>query len=179
MILYHGTTAERGKQIEEKGFTQKEATWKVASKPGFVYFSLAYAPFYSTAQHDSNEAALVKVEVQDDKLYPDDDFIMLAVLGKKVYTQEDLDSVDLEDYKYLADASLLHLGSASAKIEDIIIIGVSYFDATKLLHICDPMISPLNYKIMGDYYKKLTETLYDGGIEAAIESCKQYWVREE
>jgi len=175
MILYHGTTAERGKQIEKDGFSLQEATWEIASKPGFVYFSLAYAPFYTTARHNSNDAALVKVEVQDDKLYPDDDFVMLAVCGKSVYTQEDLDKLDLEEYKYLAEASLQYMGSACARIEDVNILGVSYFNASKLLHICDPVISPLNYQIMGDYYKSLTQVLYDDGIDAAIESCKQFW----
>ena len=44
--------------------------WQVKSKPGFVYLSLAYAPFYANAA-DSKSRALIKVEVKESALYQD------------------------------------------------------------------------------------------------------------
>jgi len=170
MILYHGTSAYYGRMISEQGFQQGHPNWKVQSKPGFIYLSVAYASFY-TMVHPSHNSALVKVEVPDDRLYPDDDFVMYA-LKKPVYTQEELDDIDLEDYKHIADASLSYLGNVCARIEDVKVLGVHYFDGKKLLWICDPSITPINYAIMGDYYRGMTEALYDGGMDAALEFAR-------
>jgi len=46
--------------------------------------------------------------------------------------------------------------------ESIKIVGVRYFDVRGLGLVCDPSISPLNFMIMGEYYKKLTEHIYSG-----------------
>jgi len=54
------------------------------------------------------------------------------------------------------------MGNACAKPQRIKVMGVRYFDGTKLLCVCDPSISPENYMIMGGYYKELTEWLYKG-----------------
>jgi hypothetical protein len=171
MILYHGTSAYYGRMIAKHGFKQGRPNWKVQSKPGFIYLSVAYAPFY-TMVHKSHNVALVKVEVPDDRIYPDDDFVMYA-LKKPVYTQEDLDRIDLEDYKALAEASLNYLGSVCVRTEDAKVLGVHYFDSRRLILICDPSITPMNYAIMGDYYRGLTEALYDGGMDAAMEFARR------
>jgi hypothetical protein len=48
MILFHGTTEENAKRIMKEGFMpDKNCNWQLKSKPGFVYLSLAYAPFYA------------------------------------------------------------------------------------------------------------------------------------
>ena len=165
MILYHGTTATHAKQIMKHGFTPgKSYNWAIKSKKHFVYLSLAYAPFYSMAANKSKtneKLALIKVEVQDKHLYPDDDFVM-AALGKPVYTQKEINAVKLEDYKIFWKESLQYLGNAAAKAANIEIIGVREFDGRKLLYVCDPTITPINYKIMGEHYRQLTEWIYDG-----------------
>jgi len=82
LILYHGTSAKNAKQIEKEGFVVgKKYNWKVKSKEGFIYLSLAYAPFYAM-NHNSTKLALIKVEVDSKDCYPEDDFLMFA-FGKQ------------------------------------------------------------------------------------------------
>jgi hypothetical protein len=159
--FYHGTSATNARKIVKEGFkVDGKHNWKVKSKKGFVYFSLAYAPFFAMNAGGS-KLALVKVSVDTEDLYPEDDFLMRA-LGKPVYTQKELDKVDFEKYQCFWGMSLADMGSACAKPEKIVILDVCFFDGTKLIHKCDPVISPMNYKIMGNYYKELTEWIFEG-----------------
>jgi hypothetical protein len=162
-LLYHGTTVDAAKKIMAEGFvTDKKYNWDVKSKKGFVYLSKSYAPFYAMyAKSKKRERAIVKVCVPEDKLYPEDDFIMVA-LKKPKYTQDELDKVDLEDYKFLYKNSLKYMGNASAKPKDIKVKGSRDFDATGMIMTCDPVISPMNYQICGKYYEELTEWIYQG-----------------
>ena len=78
----------------------------------------------SAANGESRNRALIKVEVKESALYPDEDYLM-HVNGKPKYTQAELNRLDLENYKGLSDKSLEYLGNVSAKPEDITIIGCS------------------------------------------------------
>lgn len=161
--LFHGTTVDSAKKIMEEGFVpDQKYNWNVKSKKGFVYLSKAYAPFYAmNAKSKSKNRAIVKTCTPRDKLYPEDDFLMRA-LGKPKYTQEELDKVNLEDYKQFYRESLKYMGNASAKPEDVKPVGMKEFDAEGLIWTCDPVIGPDNYAICGDYYKALSEWLYEG-----------------
>lgn len=163
MILYHGTSKFNADKIIKDGFIpDKKYNWHVKSKQGFVYLSLAYAPFYAmSAKSKGKTGALIQVHVDESHLYPDEDFVMHA-LGSPSYTQEQLDMLNLENYKLSYKDSLEYLGNACAKPSDITIVGVQYFNMKRLIMVCDPFISPVNYKFMGDYYRKLTEWIYTG-----------------
>jgi hypothetical protein len=163
LILYHGTSRRNALKIEREGFlTDKKYNWRVKSKKGFIYLSIAYAPFYAFSIKNANDTlALIKVEVDTNDLYPEDDFLML-MMGKPVYKQRDINKVDFEKYKYLWKASLEYLGNVAIKPEKIRIIGITYFDGKRLILKCDPCITTLNFKIMGNYYAKLTEWIYKG-----------------
>jgi len=165
IILYHGTTVENARRIEKEGFKPDLAhNWKVKSKKGYTYFSYAYAPFYAgAAESKEKERAIVKVKIQLKDLYPEDDFIMVA-LGRPVYTQKQIDSIDLEDYKKHTKTSLKTLGNAAVKDPSKVnVLSVGYFDASRLLMVSDPSIVPINFLIMHDYYKNLSEHLATGG----------------
>lgn len=84
------------------------------------------------------------------------------MLKKPRYTQSDLDQIDLEQFKENWKLSLNYMGNVAVKSNKIKILGIMYFDGKKLIYKCDPTISPLNFKIMGEYYKKLTKWIYDG-----------------
>jgi len=161
--LYHGTSVESARRIMKEGFVpDKKYNWQVKSKEGFVYLSKAYAPFYAmNAQSKSRKRAIVGTCVPKQKLYPEDDFLMRA-LGKPVYTQEELDKINLESYKFLWKKSLEYMGNASAKPKDIRVMGSQEFDAEGLIMTCDPVVGPENYMICGEYYKSLTKWLYEG-----------------
>jgi hypothetical protein len=161
LIFYHGTSEENAKRIEKEGFVpDKKYNWKVKSKKGFVYLSVAYAPFYAM-KHYTEKLALIKVEVDTKDCYPEDDYIM-AMKGRAFYTQKELDTVNIEDYKVLWEKSLKYLGNVAVKPEKIKIIGIRYFNGRKLVLKCDPSITPLNFIVMGEYYKKLSAWIYEG-----------------
>ena len=141
---------------------RRRANWNIRSKRGLVYFSYSYATFYAM-KHKTDDLALIKVNIPQDKLYPEDDFLMLALTGKGVYNQKQLDAVDFERYKYLWKNSLDYMGNVAAHPEDVQILGVKYFNGHLLMMKVDPVISPMNYKIMGQYYNELTEYIYNGG----------------
>jgi hypothetical protein len=161
IILYHGTSEELAKKIEKEGFVpDKKYNWNVRSKKGFVYLSLAYAPFYAM-KHNTQKLALIKVEVDSKDLYPEDDFIMFA-MKKPAYSQKDLDDVNLENYKQYWEKSLKFLGNVAVKPDKIKILGIWYFDGKNLIMRCDPCIIPTNFWVMGDYYKELSEWIFQG-----------------
>jgi hypothetical protein len=160
LILYHGTSEKLARQIEAEGFIpDKKYNWPVKSKKGFIYLSSVYSPFYAMKHGD--KLAIIKVSVDTKDLYPEDDFIMTA-LGHPKYSQAQLDAIKLKNYKKFWKESLKYLGNVAAKPKKIRILGVRYFDGKKLIWKCDPVISPINFRIMGDYYKELTEWIYEG-----------------
>ena len=160
ITLFHGTSQRNAEKIMIKGFIpDKTYNWNVKSKKGFVYLSSAYAPFYAMS-NNAHKLALIKVEVDTKHLYPEDDFLML-VLGKKTFTQNELDKTDINLYKSLWKKSLQYMGNVAVRPHNIKIIGVRYFDGSNLIMRCDPVISPVNFKIMGQYYKKLTNWIYE------------------
>ena len=160
--FYHGTSAANARKIWKEGFKVDgvKHNWKVKSKKGFVYFSLAYAPFYAM-NAGNRKLALVMVSVDTEDLYPEDDFLMRA-LGKPVYTQEELDKINFEKYKAFWSMSIEDMGNACAKPEKVKVLDVCFFDGANLIQKCDPVISPVNYKFMGGYYKALTDWIMQG-----------------
>jgi len=161
LTLYHGTSSKIAKKIEKEGFvTDKNYNWDVKSKKGLVYLSSAYAPFYAM-KHDTNDLAIVKVEVDSEDLYAEDDFIM-RILGKPVYTQKELDRVGFITFKRFWKESLKYIGNVAIRPSKIRILGITHFNSKNLIFKCDPVISPMNFKIMGDYYNALTEWIFKG-----------------
>ena len=162
MKLYHGTTVESARRIKREGFKYGvKYNWagKIKSKKGYIYLSLAYAPFYAmAAKSSSSKRAIVKVEVNKKNLYPDEDFLFFTSIGMGVRDPK----FDLSQYKRMADMSLRYLGNVCALPKDIKVVGVREFDAKRLFLVCDPTITPINYQIMGRYYRKLTEWIFSG-----------------
>jgi len=163
ITLYHGTTQKKAKQIAKQGFIPgKTYNWDVESKKGFVYLSMAYAPFYAMSTNSSSKKlALIKVSVEGKDCYPEDDFVM-RVLGKATYTREELDKVKLEDYKHLWSESLKYMGNTAIKPNKAKILGIRYFDSRNLIMKCDPCITPMNFMVMGKYYQELSDWIFEG-----------------
>ena len=179
IIIYHGTSAKAAKKILEEGFkTDLNYNWGIRSKKGFVYFSTAYAPFYAMNVTDDDELAIVKVEIETRDLYPEDDFIMYA-LGKPKYTQEELDKIKLRDYKRYWKVSLEYMGNAAARPWAPKVLGIKTFSRKGLIMKCDPVISPTNFKIMGNYYEKMTEHLFETGDINTFPGLTEFLVGKE
>lgn len=162
--LYHGTSAVNARHIQKEGFrTDIKSNWPVKSKLGFIYFSTAYAPFYAMKATKRYRMALIKVHINEDKLFPEDDFIMTCCKGLPVYKQSDIDNINLCSFRHLWRESIDVMGTVAAYPEDITIEGITEFDGRNLLSICDPSISPTNYQLLGTYYRYLSDWLYKGG----------------
>lgn len=176
MYLYHGTTWEKAKKIQREGFKHtSRPNWQVPSRPGFVYLTTAYAPFFAMyAKNAQKWLGIVKVEVDIGDCYPDDDFLMLSH-GKPVYTQEDLNALDPEESAYLAEMSVEKLGSVAVRPEDCRVVGIQRFPSRGLLSVSDPSITPMNYMIMGEHYRALSDYIYEHGHWEGFES--PFWNR--
>lgn len=178
MILFHGTSEENARKIEKEGFkTGLQHNWEVKSKAGFVYFSTAYAPFYAMACKNKKgcKMALIKVQVAEEDLYPEEDFIF-HVLKHPTFTENDLRGIDLKKNKFAWKESLKYLGNVATTPDKIKILGVRYFDGKRLMNKCDPVISPINFKILGDYYAGLTEWIYEGNKVEDYKSENLYFL---
>ena len=162
LIMFHGTSAENANRIEKEGFVaDKKYNWNVKSKNGFVYLSSAYAPFYAMNATKSDKLALIKVEVDSEDCYPEDDFIMSA-LGHPKYSQAQLDLVDFEKFKKFWKESLTYMGNVAVRPDKVKVLGIRIFDGKFLLFKCDPVISQMNFQIMGKYYGDLSNWIFDG-----------------
>ena len=165
VVLFHGTSRVNGEKILSDGFRVSSSNWGARSNQGLVFFSRSYAPWYCLGFVEDDAVddvvALVKVEVDVDDLYPEDDFVMFS-LGIPKYSQRDIDIVDFERIKSGWMRSLKYLGNVSAKPDKVKVLGVTFFSATDLISKFDPVITPVNYSIMGDYYCDLSNWIFDG-----------------
>jgi len=165
MKLYHGTSIDNAKRIIKEGFkdrlVSKKNNWKgkFRSHSGFIYLTRAY-PFYygmNTAKSKDKLASVLLVEVDEKDLYPDDDFL------RQVLKTND-DRIDLEKYKEYGLLSLENIGNVSIKPGKIKkVIGYKDFDITKMWRYSDPSMHIMNYKILGGYYRRLTDEWWNDG----------------
>jgi hypothetical protein len=131
--------------------------WKTsrAGQPEFTYLTRAYPFYYAMNAAKGKRGAVLKVEVDTDDLFPDEDFIRYS-------TREE--EVDIRDYKNLASVCLEKLGNVAIRPDKIKrIIGIKDFDITEMIFFSDPIMTPLNYLLLGGYYRKLTDTWWTGG----------------
>jgi len=160
--LYHGTSKKNADLILKEGFkdriNSKESNWEdeKISQKGFVYLTTAYPFFYgmNAGEEKDREASVLKVIVNTDNLYPDEDILRIGGIKG---------DIDLEDYKHHGLDSLERLGNVAVKPKHIEkIIGRKDFNIGKMIMYSDPSISTLNYQIMGKYYRDLTNDWWEG-----------------
>ena len=166
--LYHGTTTENADRIMREGFKDrvkaKRSNWtgKVKSMQGFIYLTTAY-PFYfaqCSAKAGDKSASIIKVVVETHDLYPDEDYIRYANRNLETFNP---DEINLEDYKHAFDLSLKNLGCVAIKDSSFIgLVGRKDFDWHEMWQYSDPSISPMNYAILGNYYRELTDKWWNG-----------------
>lgn len=163
--LYHGTSVKNADAIMAQGFKDRVAVgrgnWagKIQSQAGFVYLSSSYAFYFAMkAAGNAKMASVIKVEVDTDDLYPDEDLLHFKGLENRHYRDK------LHLYKHLAPQSLSDLGNVAIRADaPIKILGRKDFNTREMWMWSDPSISPLNYRILGGYYRALTDTWFEGG----------------
>ena len=162
ITLYHGTSIQNANKIMQEGFTSRKdkGNWKeeYISKEDFVYFTSAYPFFYGSNASEENDkqASVIKIEIEEKYLYPDEDFIIQA--GSSAHIPKNL---DLERYKHHGIDSLNRMGNVAIKdLDKIKIISRKDFDIIEMALWCDPCMSIMNFMIMGEYYKNLVSNWF-------------------
>lgn len=157
MILSHGTSLEHFDDIVRRGILNRELSGvdsnfeEYPSAMDRVYLSNCYSPYFAM-MHSS--PMIVEVEIDEDRLYPDEDF--LSQVNRDVEnTLQYRDEV--YGFQHLWKESLEHLGTVACVgwIRPDQIVSIWSFEES-LLAVCDPMINLMNHQIMGEYYTKLT-----------------------
>jgi hypothetical protein len=192
MILYHGTSARHLHAIQRHGLLPREITgesnWSgdIESKEGFVYLTDAYPVYYATEPAFAEESApadllILKVDVDEDRLYPDEDFIVWALAEGNQDVQEQLRPfIDPRDYKNAWHLSLEHNGVVCTpevspeRILDHRVIARSEAELIFELGL-EPLPKPENYRLIGRHYRRCIEVLFEQGPEAAVRVFRQWW----
>ena len=189
LILYHGTSTEFLPQILEKGLLPRSITglkshWDgdVESKPEFVYLTTAYPVYFAihaaaAAAAENSNPVVLKIRINKKELYPDEDFVdyCLCSTDRTKIPGSFNPSINLHDYQQLAPASLKYNGIVSVKSvnKKNIISHIELESTYKLLFIGgDSMPIPMNYKILGEFYRNCMKILFEQGLDAAVEFAR-------
>ena len=193
MILYHGTSERYLHAIQRHGLLPRrltgESNWSgnVASKEGFVYLTDAYPVYFAVgpalaAEDEPADLLILKVDVDEDRLYPDEDFIAWALTnGIQGVRQAEMNPyIDPRSYKDMWRLSPEHNGVVCTpevspdRILDHHVIGRSETELIFELGV-EPMPTPENYGLIGSHYRRCIEVLFEQGPDAALRVFRQWW----
>lgn len=174
MKLYHGTSTKHldkmlTEGIKPTGVTGVKSLWEVESAKDRVYLTSTYALYFAihAAMKDECDAVVIEVDVDENQLIPDEDFLAqvkykdsehdLITLTELI--RDDIPNYSKFDTIQLAEASLNNLGTVSiseVKPEQIIrhVIVPNHHLADIVMSHCDPTISVMHHKLMSTVYKE-------------------------
>lgn len=183
-ILYHGTTLTNFKKILKEGIKprgKKKSNWEGIgiSRNNLVYLTNCYACYYAAAAEktDKDNSVIIKVLVDPTKikLYLDEEFLYHALgFNKADNHQMAIDLYSIIDPKNLGPIVKSHLKKEVTWQDSLNFMGTvscDFIPKENLLEyailkksdygFCDPIINPLNYKIMaGEYINQLENLEY-------------------
>ena len=134
ITLYHGTDIETAKKISKSGLKPSKSHWdNCPSHDDHVYLTDTFPIRFGISKtamtsDDEQKISVVRINVSEDNLYPDEDF--LGQIPKQLYNQMGLDEKiadmeliektiyyrdNIEKYKHLWKNSLQMLGTCSHK----------------------------------------------------------------
>jgi hypothetical protein len=193
MILYHGTSERHLPAIQRHGLLPRrrtgESNWSgnIASKEAFVYLTDAYPVYFAVGPALAAEGALadlliLRVDIDEDQLYPDEDFIAWAMThGIQGVRQEELNPfIDPRAHKNDWRQSLECNGVVCTpevtpeRILDHCVIRRSETELIDELGL-EPMPTPMNYRLMGSHYRQCIEALFEQGPEAVLSIVRHRW----
>jgi len=177
MKLYHGTSGKHLESILEDGIQprgRRKGNWKeFPSRKDMVYLTNAYAPFFAIQGTNGKQKALIleldSGRIDEENLYPDEDFIAQAIAHQKGCSIKDVhDEVrsSLELYQHHAMLSLERLGNCShkGKIPNLALTRYCLVDCANRADLSimsmDPSISLANYKFCGEKYRSVISWLF-------------------
>lgn len=186
ITLYHGTSVKHLEAILRDGLQPRKvhgnSNWagKIASKKDFVYLTDAYPVYFAWAAAKADEdLAIIRVEVDEKQLYPDEDYIALCLkthdpFCKNIPLDEIGEMTNLEDYRKNWVESLTFNGKVAIKgVTAKQITGhvvIKHDDMNAILATGgDSVPSPLPYKILGGQYRQVIGVMFEKGVEAAVQ----------
>jgi len=189
--LYHGTHSGALPSIRAAGLrprATRRGNWShsVESNSRAVYLTDAYPLYFAThAASDRKDRKPMILEIAVDalnqsRLAPDEDFLEQ---GSRTLIEVGPRGVDmaertrwfrrraLSDFSHLWRDSIAHLGTCAyygtippEAITRWAIIPPRH----KIIFMCDPIISLMNYKILGEYYRALTGRIFGHEFDASL-----------
>ncbi len=191
MRLYHGTSEAAAREAVERGLLprgERKSNWNVSSREDLVYLTLAYAGYFAAnASGEYERWGIIEVEVDQDDLLPDEDFLEQASCKSDVCPVSGMEERtawfrdNLHTFAHHWDISLAGIGNAAhiGPIARDQIVRVVLFDPTKAPAVAvaaiDPMISILNFRIFGSKYKAITLALAGYKIEPKEFAGDVFW----
>lgn len=188
MKLYHGTVARHLPSILTEGIRPrgkgKRGNWKhtVESHPECVYMSTAYAPYFAGCAMKGKEALAV-LEIDTDKLAPwllcpDEDFLEFATrntgpgpVGKPMVERVRWFRKRLREYSDNWKLSVQHMGNCcfygtvpASSITRLVTYPAAV-QTRMTVHGMDPVVSPLNYSVVGHRHRNYTKWLLGDPLE--------------
>jgi hypothetical protein len=182
MKLYHGTSTRYLEKIMQGGLRprgRKKGNWghTVEGSSDCIYLTVAYAHHFALESLKDKRERCVIVEIDTNLLdthwlVPDED--ALAFHNKK---DSNKSLIELsEEYKHRLlefagtkawEASINLMGNCAhfGRIPEEAITRIVSFSREGVWLFSDPSISPLNYQIMGDYYRNLISHTFGDKVE--------------
>lgn len=172
MKLYHGTSARQLKRILVSGLEprkERKGNWvhTVESSPHCVYLTNAYPHHFARVAATRRDDRCAIVEIDTDRLdsfylLPDEDALAHVArkgTGKTLlelsehYREHLLDYAGTEAW----EKSLKLMGNCCyfGAIPAAAITRAASFERSNVITYADPVVSPANFGLMGDYYKGL------------------------
>lgn len=182
--------------LKTRGALGIKSNWNVESHPDYVYLTIAYAAYFAaTASMDEEDGfigrlAIVEVDtslLDDDTLHPDEDALEQGTRGESWVVEaceaEGFNPRSMEErthwfrnnlysFQHFWKNSLEALGNCchEGDIPPEAVTRVVFFDPKSnpsiLSMSMDPMISVLNYQIMGPQYEALVRWFFDPEVKA-------------
>lgn len=180
LTLYHGTAKRHLKKILHQGLKPRgkgTSNWQGfgESRPDLVYLTDCYAAFYASmaCKKKGDQAVVLKLSIDPAKirLYADEEFLFNLLKGSvKMSTREDAiriynnlnpKNIPLSAKGLTWVESLRFMGTVSCDaVPPNAIVGYALeSDALDFISHCDPSISPMNYRILGEKYRQHLESL--------------------
>jgi hypothetical protein len=182
MLLGHGTSASNLQSIFSEGIEPRGSTasnWPdTPSSEDLVYLSPCYAFYFAEkAAQQGEDLAILEVDIDPEKLYPDEDFLGQAKTGyedlypnlieRTLFLKERIRTFSQEEIKMLAQESLTHLGTVghAGTIQPFHIKRVAVVPHQEIVRIVlqefDPVICLANYRYLGTKHTAFQESLFD------------------
>lgn len=178
MRLYHGTSGRLLRTILENGLWPRgevgDGNWKeFPSREDMVYLTDAY-PFFFAVNNCENEDFCVVFEVEtglmvEELLHPDEDFVAQTLAHQRNKSLSEIHEKvkgELEFYQHHWKDSLERLGTCAYQdvIEPKAITRYCKFHPSQrvelAMNMMDPSISLMNYFLLADKYRNLTQWMF-------------------